>query len=272
MKKINYILMIIAILSACEPLKDDKHLGDVLDPSDLDLEVYNTTAGGNQIVLINNTDKVGSYWDYVAGISVQRKDTVVLPFVGKQTIKFVGFCDGGQVTTTRDVQIDKIDHDIDPIWIIFAGSDINGKSWVWDIEDRDGAVYGTGGWLTEFEPSWDLMPVDELEDKDCSLVFDLNGSPNLSKVDASGNVIEKGSFSFDMTSTKNNPDDGSQWSIGELKISGVTVLSGHAFYDDSNKITKFQILTLTEEKMVLCWNPDDAEGWTDATFWCFKAK
>lgn len=61
-------------------------------------------------------------------------------------------------------------------------------------------------------------------------------------------------------------------SIGQLKLTGVSVLSGHAFYDDSNIITTFEILELTDDTMVLCWNPSDAEAWTDATFWCLRKK
>ena len=55
-------------------------------------------------------------------------------------------------------------------------------------------------------------------------------------------------------------------------MTGVSVLSGHAFYDDSNIITTFEILELTDDTMVLCWNPSDAEAWTDATFWCLRKK
>lgn len=73
-----------------------------------------------------------------------------------------------------------------------------------------------------------------------------------------------------MSAVKNNPDNGEQWSIGQLKLTGVSVLSGHAFYDDSNIITTFEILELTDDTMVLCWNPSDAEAWTDATFWCLR--
>ena len=81
---------------------------------------------------------------------------------------------------------------------------------------------------------------------------------------------KKGRFAFDMSAVKNNPDNGEQWSIGQLKLTGVSVLSGHAFYDDSNIITTFEILELTDDTMVLCWNPSDAEAWTDATFWCLR--
>lgn len=271
MKNIAIGILSICLLVACDPVVDNNEMGGVISESELQLDVHATTEGGNEIVMTNNTPGVGSYWDHITGISTKQTATAALPFLGEQTIKFIGFCDGGQVSATRTVTITKIDHPVAKEWALFAGSGTNGKAWVWNLENYD-AVYGTGGWLTEFEPSWDIIPVEELEDLDCELVFDLNGGPNLSKIDADGNVLEKGTFSFDMSTVRNNPDNGEQWSLGQLKLAGVSVLSGHAFYDESNKITTFEILELTDDTMVLCWNPSDAEAWTDATFWCFRKK
>lgn len=272
MKKIAIGILSLLLLGACDPVVDNKNMGGIMNESELQLDVHATTEGGNEIVMINNTPGVGSYWDHITGISTLKKATVALPFMGEQTITFIGFCDGGQVTTTRKVNITQIDHPVAKEWGLFAGAEISGKTWVWNFEGYDDAVYGTGGWLTEMSPSWDVMPVEDLEDADCELVFDLNGGPNLAKVDADGKVLEKGTFSFDMSTIKKNPDNGEQWSLGQLKLKGVSVLSGHAFYDESEIITTFEILVLTEDELVLCWNPSDAEAWTDATFWCFKKK
>ena len=272
MKRMAIGILSVLVLGACDPVVDDKDMGGIVDESELKLDVHATTEGGNEIVMINNTPGVGSYWDHITGISTQQKATVSLPFMGEQTIKFTGFCDGGMVTAVRKVMISRIDHPVAEEWNLFAGTDIAGKTWVWNFEGYDDAVYGTGGWLTEFAPSWDVMPVEDLEEADCELAFDLNGGPNLTKKDADGNILEKGTFSFDMSVTKKNPDNGEQWSVGQLKLTGVSVLSGHAFYDESEKITTFEILELTEDALVLCWNPSDAEAWTDATFWCFKKK
>ena len=271
MKNIAIGILSIWLLAACDPVVDNKEMGGIVSESELKLDVHATTDGGNEIIMTNNTPGVGSYWDHITGISTQQTATAALPFLGEQTIKFIGFCDGGQVIATRTVTIKQIDHPVAEEWGLLAGSGTNGKAWVWNLEDYD-AVYGTGGWLTELEPSWDVTPVEELEDLDCELIFDLNGGPNLTKIDADGNILEKGRFAFDMSAVKNNPDNGEQWSIGQLKLTGVSVLSGHAFYDDSNIITTFEILELTDDTMVLCWNPSDAEAWTDATFWCLRKK
>lgn len=272
MKKIITGILSLWLLVACEPVTDNRELGHVINESDLKLDVHATTEGGNEIVMTNHTLGVGSYWDHITGISAKQSVTVALPFMGEQTITFVGFCDGGQVVAKRKVTITKIDHPVAKEWSFFAGTEMGGKVWVWDREKYDDAVYGTAGWLTQFAPAWDVKPIADLEDLTSELVFDLNGGPNLTKKDATGKVLEKGTFMFDMSATKKNPDNGSQWSIGQLKLNGVSVLSGHAYGDETNKITIFEILELTENTMVLCWNPPTADAWTDATFWCFRKK
>ena len=75
-----------------------------------------------------------------------------------------------------------------------------------------------------------------------------------------------------MTATKVNPNNGKQWSIGQLTLTGVTMLSGHAFYEPDKKITTFEILKLTDKELVLCYDAPDAEVWNDATFWMLCAK
>lgn len=272
MKKILTGLLSIILLGACQPLRIDRPMGGIVSEEDLQLEVRTSTPGGNEIIMTNNTPGVGSYWNYVIGVSTAKTAKAVLPFLGEQTITFTGFCDGGRVTTERKVEITQIDHEVDKEWGYFAGTEISGKHWVWNFEENDGMVYGTGGWLTEHFPSWDVTPKEELAEADCELVFDLNGGANMSKIDASGKVLEKGTFSFDMSVKKKNPDDGSIWSIGQLKLLGVSVMSGHYYWDEELIVSTFEILELTEDTMILCWAAPDTGAWDEGTFWCFRKK
>lgn len=50
------------------------------------------------------------------------------------------------------------------------------------------------------------------------------------------------------------------------------MLSGHPYYDSGTKVTTFEILKLTDNEMVLCYNTPDADAWTDATFWMLCRK
>lgn len=272
MKKIALGLLSAILFASCDPVMNDRGLGKVLNESELQLEVYATTPGGNEIVMINNTPEVGTFWDHITGVSTLKKTTVVLPFKGEQTIKFTGFCEGGKVTTSRKVNITKIDHPVDPVWGLLAGADYSGKSWVWDRVGRGDAVYGIGGWLVDVSPTWWTVPINEVLDLDAEIRFDLAGGPNLTKLSAQGAVLEKGSFAFDMQATKKNASDGSPWSIGQLKLNGVSVLNGCEQGNAANVIKTFEILVLTEETMVLCWGPPAGAPFATATYWCFRKK
>ncbi|MEG2514973.1 MAG: hypothetical protein RSA92_06515, partial [Bacteroidaceae bacterium] len=251
-------------------------LGAINPESDLQLEVYSTTDGGNQIVLANNTKGVGTYWDYGLNKSIKQQDTVVFPFLGEQSIKFSGFCDGGIITTIRKVTITKIDHVVAPEWAIFAGKGANGKKWSWDYEKKDDIVYGNGGYLASLRPAWWQVSAGTMETGDFKQVlsdymeFDLNGGPNFTKKRADGSVIEKGTFKFDMSKIK-KLGDGNLYAIGELQFLDASILFAVAQDDGNKPIFTFDIISLTEDKMVLAYAVPGTGAWGNAYFWCFKS-
>ena len=127
---------------SCNPIEEDHKQGSVIAESELDLEVYPLTEGGNKIVMINKTPKIGAHWNYGSGISVRQQDTVLVPFLGEKEIVFTGICSGGTIMTSRKVLIDKILYPIEDEWALFAGTDKNGKTWMWDYTSPDDVVWG----------------------------------------------------------------------------------------------------------------------------------
>lgn len=277
MKKIIlFLLSALVFGTACDPLVDDKSIGGVVSESELDITVRSTSEGSNEILLENNTPGVGSYWDYIVNKSTKQSDVVRLPFVGELTITFVGLCDGGTVTTTRKVNVTKIDKEVEKEWTMLAGSDINGKVWVWADGDE---VYGSGGYGNSYAPAWSLVSKADMlgtkgEGSDYEMLFDLNGGANFTKRSADGKVLETGSFKFDMTKQKYK-EDGRIWSIGQLEVLDATVLCGTSRWG-STPLHTFDILTLTDDEMILGWAAEGTtfETWGDgdATFWSFKKK
>ena len=87
-KEILLSLFALATLVACDPITDETPLGGVTSEKDLNINVYSTTEGGNQITMVNHTKGVGSYWDYIIGRAASDSVTVSLPFLGQQTISF----------------------------------------------------------------------------------------------------------------------------------------------------------------------------------------
>jgi len=270
MKKIIFCLIaVVGTLYSCNPVCDNISAGGIVKESELQLDVHATTDGGNQIVMINNTKGVGSYWDYVIGHAAAQNDTILMPFLGEQTITFTGLCDGGTVTTTRKITISHIDHPVATEWSYFAGNGAQGKTWAWD--DTVDAVYGTGGWMAETVPDWTPIALADTEDPNGYMLFDLNGGPNFTRYNNDGTVAQKGTFAFDMSDTTKNTDSGEIWSIGTLTLTGATVLNGHC-YGKTDPQYKYKILTLNDDEMVLCAAPDGTAAWDNGTFWIFKKK
>ena len=272
MKRIIIALCVLCAWSwvACDPIEDEHPQGTVLSESDLDIEVYPLTEGGNKIVMINNTPNVAPHWNYGSGISVRQNDTVLIPFLGDTEITFTGMCSGGTVSTTRTVPIEQMTYPVAEEYILFAGTDITGKTWMWDYEDPSDPVWGNGGYPGDKTPTWMQVTAEGMNSQpdpagmEGTMIFDLNGGANFTKVGQTGEVLETGIFSFDMT-----PDD-IGWSIGKLTITGATVLNGFCpnIAEGDQTIHTFDILELTEDRMVLAYVRDGWEGW----YWNFKVK
>ncbi len=278
MKKIMMFFLSVLVFSACEPIVGDKSIGGVLSENQLDIVVQSTSEGSNEILLENNTKGVGSYWDYIIDKSTKQREVIKLPFMGEMTISFTGLCDGGTVTTTRTVRVTKIDKPVAEEWGVIAGTSLDGKVWVWDADDDATVVYGTAGYGNDYAPGWSTFKLGAqvIEGKVVSpneeMLFNLNGGANFVKRTSNGTVLESGTFKFDMTKQKVR-DDGKVWSIGRMEFSGATILCGSSCWNNT-PVYAFDIISLTEDKMVLAWAGDGLEFqvWNEATFWCFKKK
>ncbi len=281
-KNILFILpaLIGMMLMSCEPQRDSIELGRLIDPSEVQLTVENTTPGGNEIHLKNNTPLIEGYWDYVAGGTNAKEITVVLPMVGDLDMTFYAVGDGGTTKIVKTVTIENFDHPVAPEWALFASLDPEGKTWVWDDTKP---CYGTAGYGNDLGPSWNTVSVGGDQqgrpiDADDYMVFDLAGGANFTK--SYQGTIEKGSFVFSMYAEDklkwkdNNAGAGVVWSYGTLTISGSSVLGGVKMWDANTVARTYEIIKLTEDEMVLAYADAGSAyaTWQEATFWVFKAE
>ena len=171
MKLFRYILSISLLtgllFTSCQ--NNDYELGEKLDASDIHFEViqdFDADAGGNTVILINNTPETVSIWDYGTGRSNRAIDTVRYAFKGEYTIKFSASTAGGVVEmdpVNITVKDDNLNYVSDPLWNALSGGVGKSKTWYLDL-DADGVskyfdgpqyFYGTdNGWLAE-GGSWD---------------------------------------------------------------------------------------------------------------------
>lgn len=275
---------LILLLSGCSPNDDHKDIGKPIDPDKIDIEVTNVD-GSNEIFMVNNTQGVAPYWEFLVGTSTKVKESAVVPFMGDLTIKFTAIGEGGTTTVERNVLVTKLDKPIPEEWVIF-GKGLEGRVWEWNSgDDGQAVVYGTAGYGNNYEPGWSTFkiggePGGKLIDGNEEMLFDLDGGANFTKRKRDGTVIEKGAFSFDMSKQKVR-SDGKVWSIGEITFTDATILTGASTWSGPEDLVyTFDIITLEKNEdtglyeMVLAYAAPgtDFEAWNEATFWKFREK
>ncbi|SFD26222.1 hypothetical protein [Flavobacterium phragmitis] len=252
---IKYLLIaaFMLVFSACDPIVDEQHLTNSTDVAGVNLKVTHSTPGGNKITLTMDTPGVTGYWDYNLGKALTNEITLVYPIPGKSTFTFVGTLGGEFFTKTIDAQIDKLDTPLDQDWYDLVSTNTSaGKTWVFDGAAGTGAMY------------WFMSPPDNPDSAmsawwnagDCcppldvagSMHFDLNGAANYNHYQTASAAAEKGSFVLDIANKK-------------LFITGSKILG----YEAGNTANEYNIITLTEDKLVL-YVPrslkDAGTGWT----------
>ncbi len=277
-KKLLYLLGgLVFLVTYCAPIENREEMGPLLTASDIQIDVHQTTAGGNQIVMINNTPKVGGMWDYLVDKSIRDNDTILLPFLGTSTITFYATTPGGVVEKTADVEITTIDHPLDPMWTYLAGT--GEKTWVWATERA--SAYGNGGYKGCTAPCWWATSTADLTGwgvVDDQMIFDLNGGANYTLV--TGNTgadglpagTYSGSFKFDMTKGIKN-DDGTTYAVGSVLL-GQPVSRGFqpnlGAEGSRPNIYEYYFLQIDDNIMNLVVPEPGAGSWGTAWFWMFK--
>jgi hypothetical protein len=280
------VAFMLLMLASCNPIQsNDGTLGPLLAVSQIKLDVHATTTGGNQIVMINNTPNTAGMWLTGVGTSTNQTDTVLLPFLGTNTIYFYATTAGGIVKDSTTINITIIDHPLAPQWEYLAGSGAAGKTWVWATDvtsSYNGMCYGNGGYLSDNGTTWWANGLSSLQGwgvANDQMTFDLNGSANITLTTGNSQVNKglpagtyHGSFKFDMsqTLTSTNPPSAtgnSTWAIGTLTLTGTTVSLGYqpnvAGYPS---IYTYDILFLDDNKMILAAEDPTGGAW----FWIFK--
>ncbi|MGC9150920.1 MAG: hypothetical protein ACP5F6_04080 [Microbacter sp.] len=295
--KIWYSIAAFAVLAlaSCNPIQsNDGALGALVPASQFKLDVHATTTGGNQIVMINNTPNVAGMWVSGIGTSNKQNDTILLPFLGKNTIYFYGTTAGGIVKDSITITITTIDHALSPTWTYLAGT--GSKTWVWatDIPANwapgvsAGMCFGNGGYLASNAPAWWMNGTSALQNwgvLNDQMTFDLNGGANFTLVTGNNQSMSKndapagtyhGTFKFNMSNplvSQNAPGatGGSLWSIGTLTLNGVTVSLGYQPNFGFTPIYTYNILYLDNNVMILAApEPGVTGAWGGCWFWVFK--
>lgn len=246
------LLTAAAMLTACRD--DEPTLGEKLDKSQIDFDViqdFNIDAGGNTVILRNNTPKTVPIWDYGTGRSNRTIDTVRFPFQGEYVIKLSVNTAGGLVEmepVTIQVTEDNLNYVNDPLWTMLTGGVGEEKTWILD-NGKYGFTTGplayadpakTQEW-ENFEPNWEPAPGDVGIGADyeaAEMTFRLVGGPFIETVkpnEPGGN--ESGTFFLDVDNHT-------------LSTTDATIIRPESFIANASNWTQnIKIFMLTENFM-----------------------
>jgi hypothetical protein len=249
--KIMYLALasVMLLFSACDPIVNELHLSDTTNVDGVKLVATQSPPGGNKVTLSMTTPGITGYWDYNLDIALTNEVTIVHPIPGKNTFTYVGTLGSQFFRKTIDVQIDRLDTPLDQDWYdLVSNNTTAGKTWVfdravnlwWFMSAPNNPGGAMGAW-------WDANNCCPPSDAAGKMTFDLNGAPNYNHYETASATPTKGTFKLD---TKNR-----KLIIYKSKMLG---------YAAGNKDGVYDIITLTDTKMVLYLNNNEANatGWT----------
>jgi len=229
------------------------------------------------MVILENHSPVLSSWDCGGATSLKAYDTVMVVKTGAVDVTFTGLNpDGTKIEKKFSIQIDALTTLPTEYKYLFGNPDagVTSKKYVWD--ETAGAVWGNGGYLGSTSPGWwtnDKASMDTNDPdygSDGYMLFSISGL-TLKKSNASGTKTETGTASLDL-STVIKDGNGAVWASAKLNTKNVTVLKGVAPNGGNAPIYSYDILKLTDSKLVLAWpeGGDGAGAWSTAWFWMFR--
>lgn len=268
MKIFRYTLSMLLLtgLLATSCQNNDYELGEKLDKSDIDFEViqdFDADAGGNTVILINNTPETVSIWDYGTGRSNRAIDTIRYAFKGDYTIKFSASTAGGVVEMDPvpiTVTDDNLNYVSDPLWEALSGGVGKSKTWYLDLDADGVSKYWNGpvyfshkdlAWENScladdpevcwtFEPDWSGNQwIGDAGDYGY-MTFSLKGGPfvEVNHAFTTDRGLESGTYFLDVDTRM-------------LTMTDAAPLQNSSAENDVSDWDNFRIISLTEDAMQL---------------------
>jgi len=258
--KILYLLLasFMLIFSACDPIVDEENLSDSTNVDGVQLVATQTPPGGNKVTLKMTTPGITGYWNYNLGQALTNEYTVVYPIPGKSKFTYVGTLGSQFFTKTVDVQIDRLDTPLDPMWYsLVSKNTAAGKTWVFQGVANDDKLWWymsppdnpSDGYMTAWWNAGGTCCAPG--DTDGKITFDLNGAANYNYYATKTGTPKKGSFILDVANKK-------------LTITGAPILG----QDRGNPAGVYNVAVLTDTELILYLpkTPQGDSGWS----WRFK--
>lgn len=271
---IYFILLAVMTFMACDPVVDRESVGGAITADQLDVSATLVTVDGkraNKVIVVNHSP-VLSNWECGVLSSSKQTDTVLLFKQGLNEIEFTGLnADGTKITKSLTVDVEEMSFPVPPEYAMLFGE--GEKEWTWESD----LSWGLAGYLGTVEPGWWWQPGSKDGEQrapgetiGASLVFSIKKAA-LTKLRNNG-TEETGRFTLDMTKTK-SMDNGELWARGELNTIGTTVLCPYFLNSDPiEMVNTYDIIHISEDRLVLAYAPAGTEAWGNCYFWIFVPK
>ncbi|MFZ2287420.1 MAG: hypothetical protein WAV93_10595 [Bacteroidales bacterium] len=253
---------LMVFFAACEPIENRDVLTNSFDPDDIQLEVVQSTTGGNELSIRMKTPGIVGYWDYVIDKKFSDRVDVIFPIPGTSTFTFyvtTPYMDNNQVDAVSyisksvDVTITQLDHELPEAYYKLVGANLEGKTWVFDGVGGDNGLW----WYMTDPGNWGGLwwnaggTCCPPPDASGMMKFDLNGGANYT-------------YYASPTAT---PVTGSSWAFNadftKLTIKGDANILG--FTEGDGKV--FEIKEFTSDRLTLFVS---ASGHGTGWVWVFK--
>jgi hypothetical protein len=252
------------LIAACEPIEKRDVLSNSFDPNNIQLQVVQSTVGGNELSIQMNTPGIAGYWDFVIDKKFSDRVDVIYPIPGTSTFTFyvtTPYIENNDISSTSyisksvDVTITQLDHALPEAYYKLVGTNLEGKTWVFDGVAGDGRLWwymsDPGNWAgLWWNAAGECCPPGDATGK---MVFDLDGGAN---------------YTYYASPTA-DPVTGSTWGFNadytKLTIKGSSNILGSMDGGGNNKV--FQIKEFTADRLTL-FVPDAA--WATGWVWVFK--
>ncbi len=267
-KKISLIIGALAIITvACEPIEKRDSLTNSFDPDNIELEVVQSTTGGNELSIQMNTPGIAGYWDFVIDKKFSDRVEVVFPIPGTSTFTFYAttpYLENNDIknityaSKSIDVTITQLDHALPEAYYKLVGANLEGKTWVFDGAGGDGRLW----WYMSDPGKWnglwwnaggECCPPSDVSGK---MVFDLNGGANFTYyASPTATAVTGSTWGFNADYTK-------------FTIKGsANILGSYSGSGGSHPTKTYEIKEFTANRLTL-FVPDAewSSGWT----WVFK--
>lgn len=143
---ILYVLILAFVVFACEPIEVRDKLDAPLTEAEISqlikIDVRASEAGGNQLIVENQSPYSGKWLLPMGGVSNRKIDTLVVFPTGVYEIEFMAATDGGLVSVKKSIDIQNVTHELTPPYSYLIGKFGEGVTWEYDKGNYPGSFWG----------------------------------------------------------------------------------------------------------------------------------